>query len=281
MSTGSGPIEWRCGPKMTLWLGIPYQSGHQTPQAALEVTPLPHITGASIAVLVAKLPVLLGFWSTMRRDTARQPSGREVQRKGTEKACDSYLQKMEKTGAAGDQETVVTSYNCQFCDFRYSMTHGPEVIVVAPLLHHYQRAHSIHKCTIKHCPFCPRGLCTPEKHLGEISYPFACRKSSCSHCALLLLQLTAGGTTSPSPPVPRASVTHQCDQCPFTSTDIDLLLLHYDSTHTSHTLLEVKPEEEGSGDAGPGPGRDHAGEYACTKCHFFTEVEEEIFRHYR
>lgn len=198
-------------------------------------------------------------------------------------ACDgdSHLQKKEKTGAAGDQETVVTSYNCQFCDFRYSMTHGPEVIVVAPLLHHYQRAHSIHKCTIKHCPFCPRGLCTPEKHLGEISYPFACRKSSCSHCALLLLQLTAGGTTTPSPPAPRASVTHQCDQCPFTSTDIDLLLLHYDSTHTSHTLLEVKPEEEGSGDAGPGPGRDHPGEYTCTKCHFFTEVEEEIFRHYR
>uniref|UniRef100_A0A672RG17 Zinc finger transcription factor Trps1 n=1 Tax=Sinocyclocheilus grahami TaxID=75366 RepID=A0A672RG17_SINGR len=136
-------------------------------------------------------------------------------------------------------------------------------------------------CTIKHCPFCPRGLCTPEKHLGEISYPFACRKSSCSHCALLLLQLTAGGTTTPSPPAPRASVTHQCDQCPFTSTDIDLLLLHYDSTHTSHTLLEVKPEEEGSGDAGPGTGRDHPGEYACTKCHFFTEVEEDIFRHYR
>ncbi|XP_042633029.1 zinc finger transcription factor Trps1-like [Cyprinus carpio] len=192
---------------------------------------------------------------------------------------DSHLRKKEKTGATNDPETVVTSYNCQFCDFRYSMTHGPDVIVVAPLLHHYQRAHSIHKCTIKHCPFCPRGLCTPEKHLGEISYPFACRKSSCSHCALLLLQLTAGGTTTPSPPAPRASVTHQCDQCPFTSTDIDLLLLHYDSTHTSHTLLEVKPEEEGSGDAGPG--RDHPGEYTCTKCHFFTEVEEEIFRHYR
>ncbi|XP_059365481.1 zinc finger transcription factor Trps1-like [Carassius carassius] len=192
---------------------------------------------------------------------------------------DSHLRKNEKTGAANDPETVVTSYNCQFCDFRYSMTHGPDVIVVAPLLHHYQRAHSIHKCTIKHCPYCPRGLCTPEKHLGEISYPFACRKSSCSHCALLLLQLTAGGTTTPSSPAPRASVTHQCDQCPFTSTDIDLLLLHYDSTHTSHTFLEVKPEEEGTGDAGPG--RVHPGEYTCTKCHFFTEVEEEIFRHYR
>ncbi|XP_051527339.1 zinc finger transcription factor Trps1-like [Myxocyprinus asiaticus] len=202
------------------------------------------------------------------------------------KACDgdSHLRKKEhqsgKTGTAGDPETVVTSYNCQFCDFRYSMTHGPDVIVVAPLLHHYQRAHSIHKCTIKHCPFCPRGLCTPEKHLGDISYPFACRKSSCSHCALLLLQLTAGGTTTPSPP-PRASVTHLCDQCLFTSTDIDLLLLHYDSTHAPHTLLEVKPEGEGLGDGEAGPGRDHPRDYACTKCHFLTEVEEEIFRHYR
>ncbi|XP_009292725.1 zinc finger transcription factor Trps1 isoform X1 [Danio rerio] len=189
---------------------------------------------------------------------------------------DAHLRKKEKTS---EQETVVTSYNCQFCDFRYSMTHGPEVIIVAPLLHHYQRAHSIHKCTIKHCPFCPRGLCTPEKHLGEISYPFACRKSSCSHCALLLL--TGGGNAAPSPPAARASVTHLCDQCSFTATDIDLLLLHYDSAHTSHSLLEVKPEEEGSGDGGAGPGQDHPGEYACTKCHFCTEVEEEIFRHYR
>ncbi|XP_065146824.1 zinc finger transcription factor Trps1 [Paramisgurnus dabryanus] len=199
--------------------------------------------------------------------------------------ADFHIRKKEnqsgKTVTAGDPETVVTSYNCQFCDFRYSMTHGPDVIVVAPLLHHYQRAHSIHKCTIKHCPFCPRGLCTPDKHLGEISYPFACRKSSCSHCALLLLQLTAGGTAAPSPPAPRASVTHLCDQCPFTSTDIDLLLLHYDSAHAPHNLLEVKPEEEGSGDGVVGPARDHPGEYTCTKCHFFTEVEEEIFRHYR
>ncbi|TRZ01713.1 hypothetical protein DNTS_003598, partial [Danionella cerebrum] len=188
---------------------------------------------------------------------------------------DSLLRKKEKSGMTAEAETVVTSYNCQFCDFRYSMTHGADVIVVGPLLHHYQRAHSIHKCTIKHCPFCPRGLCTPDKHLGEISYPFACRKSSCSHCALLLLQLTSGGNTTPSSPAPRASVTHLCDQCPFTSSDIDLLLLHYDSTHTSQT--EVKPEEEGSGDGAMGPRR----EYTCTKCHFCTDVEEEIFRHYR
>ncbi|KAK7138578.1 hypothetical protein R3I93_015881 [Phoxinus phoxinus] len=217
-----------------------------------------------------------------RHGQAAVREGSPVERDRKTRDENSHLRKKEKTGATGDPETVVTSYNCQFCDFRYSMTHGPEVIVVAPLLHHYQRVHSIHKCTIKHCPFCPRGLCTPEKHLGEISYPFACRKSSCSHCALLLLQLTSGGTTpSPSPPAPRGSVTHLCDQCPFTSTDIDLLLLHYDSAHTSHSLLEVKPEEEGSGDGGAGPGRDHPGEYACTKCHFFAEVEEEIFRHYR
>ncbi|KAJ7991771.1 hypothetical protein DPEC_G00287330 [Dallia pectoralis] len=192
------------------------------------------------------------------RDGEREPHGRR---------------KDKSRGGAADPETVVTSYNCQFCDFRYSMNHGPEVIVVAPLLRHYQQAHSIHKCTIKHCPFCPRGLCSPEKHLGEISYPFACRKSSCSHCALLLLQL--------SPPSPRPSVTHLCDQCPYATSDIDLLLLHYDSAHATHGVLDVKPEEEGaetgrnSGPKGP------TGEHSCTKCHFITDVEEEIFRHYR
>uniref|UniRef100_A0A8B9RMW9 Trichorhinophalangeal syndrome I n=1 Tax=Astyanax mexicanus TaxID=7994 RepID=A0A8B9RMW9_ASTMX len=174
------------------------------------------------------------------------------------------------------QHTVVTSYNCQFCDFRYSMNHGSDVIVVAPLLRHYQRTHSIHKCTIKHCPFCPRGLCSPEKHLGDISYPFACRKSSCSHCALLLLQLTAAGSSSTPPPTPRSSVTHLCDQCSFASADIDLLLLHYDSAHATHTLLDVKAEEEAVGE-----GRGQQGEYSCTKCHFYTDVEEDIFRHYR
>uniref|UniRef100_W5LP10 Zinc finger transcription factor Trps1 n=1 Tax=Astyanax mexicanus TaxID=7994 RepID=W5LP10_ASTMX len=179
-------------------------------------------------------------------------------------------------GGKGEPDTVVTSYNCQFCDFRYSMNHGSDVIVVAPLLRHYQRTHSIHKCTIKHCPFCPRGLCSPEKHLGDISYPFACRKSSCSHCALLLLQLTAAGSSSTPPPTPRSSVTHLCDQCSFASADIDLLLLHYDSAHATHTLLDVKAEEEAVGE-----GRGQQGEYSCTKCHFYTDVEEDIFRHYR
>lgn len=180
-----------------------------------------------------------------------------------------------KAGAGADSETVVTSYNCQFCDFRYSMNHGPDVIVVAPLLRHYQRAHSIHKCAIKHCPLCPRGLCSPDKHLGDVSYPFACRRSSCPHCAMLLLQLTPiGGATPP----PRASVTHLCDQCTFSSTDVDLLLLHYDSAHAPRALLEAKPEDETAGEGG---GRGQHGEYACTKCNFYTEVEEEIFRHYR
>ncbi|KAJ8409840.1 hypothetical protein AAFF_G00218990 [Aldrovandia affinis] len=176
---------------------------------------------------------------------------------------------LSKAGAA-DPETVVTSYNCQFCDFRYSMSHGPDVIVVGPLLRHYQQAHSIHKCTIKHCPFCPRGLCSPEKHLGEISYPFACRKSNCSHCAQLLLELSPVG-------LPRAKVKHLCDQCPYSAADIDLLLLHYDGVHGAHVVLEVKPEEEPAGVAPAKESSDHS----CTKCDFVTEVEEDIFRHYR
>ncbi|XP_064204500.1 zinc finger transcription factor Trps1 isoform X1 [Anguilla rostrata] len=173
-----------------------------------------------------------------------------------------------------DPETVVTSYNCQFCDFRYSMSHGPDVIVVAPLLRHYQQAHSIHKCTIKHCPFCPRGLCSPEKHLGEISYPFACRKSNCSHCALLLLELSPAG-------LPQAKVKHLCDQCSYSAADIDLLLLHYDSVHSAHGVLEIKPEEEPARlEAGVTPAKESSNR-SCTKCDFVTEVEEEIYRHYR
>ncbi|CDQ88053.1 unnamed protein product [Oncorhynchus mykiss] len=193
-----------------------------------------------------------------------------------------HSRRKDKTGMGGttgatDPETVVTSYNCQFCDFRYSMNHGPEVIVVAPLLRHYQQAHSIHKCTIKHCPFCPRGLCSPEKHLGEISYPFACRKSACSHCARLLLQLSPQDIS----PSPRPSVTHLCDQCPYATSDIDLLLLHYDSAHATHGVLEVKPEEEGAETGRISAPKGPHGEHSCTKCHFITDVEEDIFRHYR
>lgn len=67
-----------------------------------------------------------------------------------------------------DAEAVVTSYNCQLCDFRYSMAHSANVIVVAPLLLHYQHNHSIHRCCIQHCMYCPQGLCQPQKHLGEV-----------------------------------------------------------------------------------------------------------------
>uniref|UniRef100_A0AAZ3SKI6 C2H2-type domain-containing protein n=1 Tax=Oncorhynchus tshawytscha TaxID=74940 RepID=A0AAZ3SKI6_ONCTS len=195
---------------------------------------------------------------------------------------DPHSRRKDKTGTSGsmgatDPETVVTSYNCQFCDFRYSMNHGPEVIVVAPLLRHYQQAHSIHKCTIKHCPFCPRGLCSPEKHLGEISFPFACRKSACSHCVLLFLQLSPQGRS----PTPSPSVTHLCDQCPYATSDIDLLLLHYDSAHATHGVLEVKPEQEGAETGRYSAPKGPHGEHSCTKCHFITDVEEEIFRHYR
>lgn len=70
---------------------------------------------------------------------------------------------------SSDSEAVVTSYNCQLCDFRYSMAHSADVIVVAPLLLHYQHNHSIHRCCIQHCMYCPQGLCQPQKHLGEVS----------------------------------------------------------------------------------------------------------------
>lgn len=71
-------------------------------------------------------------------------------------------------GSNCDAEAVVTSYNCQLCDFRYSMAHSANVIVVAPLLLHYQHNHSIHRCCIQHCMYCPQGLCQPQKHLGEV-----------------------------------------------------------------------------------------------------------------
>uniref|UniRef100_H3A8Z6 Zinc finger transcription factor Trps1 n=1 Tax=Latimeria chalumnae TaxID=7897 RepID=H3A8Z6_LATCH len=171
------------------------------------------------------------------------------------------------------EDNMVTSYNCQFCEFRYSMSHGPEVIVVGPLLRHYQQLHSIHKCTIKHCQFCPRGLCSPEKHLGEITYPFACRKGNCSHCALLLLHLSPGAAGS-------ARVNHQCDQCSFSTPDVDLLLLHFESVHESQTP-DVKPEvDHHQGTDGHLTGKENK-EHSCTKCDFVTQVEEEIFRHYR
>lgn len=173
----------------------------------------------------------------------------------------------------GAEDNMVTSYNCQFCDFRYSKSHGPDVIVVGPLLRHYQQLHNIHKCTIKHCPFCPRGLCSPEKHLGEITYPFACRKSNCSHCALLLLHLSPGVAGS-------SRVKHQCHQCSFSTPDVDVLLFHYETVHESQAS-DVKQEANHLlGSDGQQAVRDSK-EHSCTKCDFITQVEEEISRHYR
>ncbi|KAI4786301.1 hypothetical protein KUCAC02_037206 [Chaenocephalus aceratus] len=217
---------------------------------------------------------------------------------------------------SSDSEAVVTSYNCQLCDFRYSMAHSADVIVVAPLLLHYQHNHSIHRCCIQHCMYCPQGLCQPQKHLGEVSHPFACRKPTCPKCCSKFSTSTKqqdgmgskpATSTSPSmtPPYPRGDsgvisgssshlsnpahpvvtqgVTHLCDQCAFATTDIDVLLQHYESCHTLINLKgaspHVKAEEDVGGDKEGGRGEEK--EYSCTKCHFITEVEEEIFRHYR
>ncbi|XP_021118375.1 zinc finger transcription factor Trps1 isoform X5 [Heterocephalus glaber] len=181
--------------------------------------------------------------------------------------------KKKDFSAKGAEDNMVTSYNCQFCEFRYSKSHGQEVIVVGPLLRHYQQLHHIHKCTIKHCPFCPRGLCSPEKHLGEITYPFACRKSNCSHCALLLLHLSPGAAGS-------SRVKHQCHQCAFSTPDVDVLLFHYETVHESQAS-EVKQEANHlQGPDGPQAVKDSK-EHSCTKCDFITQVEEEISRHYR
>ncbi|XP_028316997.1 zinc finger transcription factor Trps1 isoform X2 [Gouania willdenowi] len=219
---------------------------------------------------------------------------------------------------SSDPDAVVTSYNCQLCDFRYSMAHSANVIVIAPLLLHYQHNHSIHRCCIQHCMYCPQGLCQPQKHLGEVSHPFACRKSSCPKCcskfpqsnkqqdaissnpaATPLPNMSApdsrcdpaviSGLTfhpsNPAHPVVTQGVTHLCDQCAFATGDIDVLLQHYESCHTLVNLkgapAHVKPEEEVGGDKEGGRGGAGEREYSCSKCHFITEVEEEIFRHYR
>nr|XP_040044378.1 zinc finger transcription factor Trps1 isoform X1 [Gasterosteus aculeatus aculeatus]XP_040044379.1 zinc finger transcription factor Trps1 isoform X1 [Gasterosteus aculeatus aculeatus]XP_040044380.1 zinc finger transcription factor Trps1 isoform X1 [Gasterosteus aculeatus aculeatus] len=220
---------------------------------------------------------------------------------------------------SSDSEAVVTSYNCQLCDFRYSMAHSADVIVVAPLLLHYQHNHSIHRCCIQHCMYCPQGLCQPHKHLGEVSHPFACRKPSCPKCCIKFppstkqqqqdavgskpaaasspsmtphnprgdLAVISGSTfyaSSPAHPVVTQGVTHLCDQCAFATTDIDVLLQHYEGCHSLINLKgappNVKAEEEAGGDKEGGRGGGER-EYSCTKCHFITEVEEEIFRHYR
>ncbi|XP_051879760.1 zinc finger transcription factor Trps1 isoform X2 [Pristis pectinata] len=177
----------------------------------------------------------------------------------------------KKDATKSAEESMVTSYNCQLCRFRYSTSHGPDVITVGPLLRHYHYIHNVHKCTIKHCQYCPGGLCGPEKHLGEITYPFACRKTNCSHCTLLLLHLSQGAGGS-------ARVKHQCDQCSFTVQDVDVLLQHYETMHGSHNPGKAEDGQQG------GDGQvtsEEAEEHCCTKCSFVTQVEEEIFRHYR
>nr|AAI70459.1 Unknown (protein for MGC:197186) [Xenopus laevis]AAI70461.1 Unknown (protein for MGC:197188) [Xenopus laevis] len=186
---------------------------------------------------------------------------------------DKGLAKKKDVSSVPTEDIIVTNYNCQFCDFRYSKSHGPEVILVGPLLRHYQQHHNIHKCTIKHCPFCPRGLCTPEKHLGEITYPFACKKSNCSHCALLLLHLSSGVTGS-------TRVKHQCDQCSFSSPDVDVLLLHYENAHEAQAC-EVKQELNHQHGADGQPSIKESKEHSCTKCDFIVQVEEDLSRHYR
>ncbi|NXU35599.1 TRPS1 factor, partial [Drymodes brunneopygia] len=204
-----------------------------------------------------------------QNDLAKNADGELVTK--TEKGAS--VAKKKDLSSKGAEDSMVTSYNCQFCDFRYSKSHGPDVIVVGPLLRHYQQLHNIHKCTIKHCQFCPRGLCSPEKHLGEITYPFACRKSNCSHCALLLLHLSPGVTGS-------SRVKHQCHQCSFSTPDVDVLLLHYENTHEGQAS-DVKPETNAlPGAEGPLTLKENK-EHSCTKCDFTTQVEEEISRHYR
>uniref|UniRef100_A0A3B3ZRD2 Zinc finger transcription factor Trps1 n=1 Tax=Periophthalmus magnuspinnatus TaxID=409849 RepID=A0A3B3ZRD2_9GOBI len=206
------------------------------------------------------------------------PSGTERDRR---RDGEHVASKTRKDGS--DPDAVVTSYNCQLCDFRYSMAHSADVIVVAPLLLHYQHNHSIHRCCIQHCMYCPQGLCQPQKHLGEVSHPFACRKPTCSKCCSKFPQSTKPQDTAGSKPATSPRVTHLCDQCAFATTDIDVLLQHYESCHTVTSLKGVSPHVKAEEDVGGEKegGRGGEREYSCTKCHFITEVEEEIFRHYR
>ncbi|XP_043995320.1 zinc finger transcription factor Trps1 isoform X3 [Gambusia affinis] len=234
------------------------------------------------------------------------------------KSCKDHFTTSQGDPKSGDSEAVVTSYNCQLCDFRYSMAHSADVIIVAPLLLHYQHNHSIHRCCIQHCMYCPQGLCQPQKHLGEVSHPFACRKPTCSKCCSKFPQPpkqqdaigskpTAATSPSVTPPNPRGDpsvisgptshpsnpahpvvaqgVTHLCDQCAFATTDIDVLLQHYESCHSMIKLKgappQVKAEEETEGDKEGGRGGAGETEHTCTKCSFVTQVEEELFRHYR
>lgn len=76
-----------------------------------------------------------------------------------------------------------------------------------------------------------------------------------------------------------------CDQCAFATTDIDVLLQHYESCHSLIKLKgappQVKAEEEADGDKEGGRRGAEESDHSCTKCNFVTQVEEELFRHYR
>lgn len=78
-------------------------------------------------------------------------------------------------------------------------------------------------------------------------------------------------------------MTHLCDQCTFATTDIDVLLRHYESCHALISLKGAPPQVKAEDEAGreKETARGAEREYSCTKCNFVTEVEEEIFRHYR
>ncbi|XP_034016287.1 zinc finger transcription factor Trps1-like [Thalassophryne amazonica] len=193
---------------------------------------------------------------------------------------------------SSESEAVVTSYNCQLCDFRYSMAHSADVIVVAPLLLHYQHNHSIQRCCIQHCMYCPQGLCQPHKHLGEVSHPFACRKPTCAKCCSRFPQSIKqqdaiaskpATATSPSmtPPTPRSDPGRILLQpfillAPRTLLSLKLPYPHQPQGGAPH----VKAEEDTGGEKEGGGARGGEREFPCSKCHFITEVEEEIFRHY-
>lgn len=78
-------------------------------------------------------------------------------------------------------------------------------------------------------------------------------------------------------------MTHLCDQCTFATADIDVLLRHYEGCHALISVKGAQPQVKAEDEAGreKETARGAEREYSCTKCSFVTEVEEEIFRHYR
>ncbi|CAL8238604.1 unnamed protein product, partial [Lota lota] len=150
------------------------------------------------------------------------------------------------------EEAVVTSYNCQLCDFRYSMAHSADVIVVAPLLLHYQHSHSIHRCCIQHCLYCQPQvpLPGPTNNLG--------REPSCPKCCSKLPgdDAMAGKPGRwVHPPVRPVCLRHG---------RIDVLLQHYEGCHTLSSLKGASPRRVKAEDGLAGE-RDVGGEreFSC------------------